>query len=62
MFSLVKKRTKVDTLQLAEYKLNKAKQIPEDNDKQKKLKAKKLKKAEKLMEKGKKEQAIADAR
>lgn len=57
VFSLVKKRTKVDTLQLAEYKLKKAQQYPAGPKRDKKIK-----KAEKLMEKGKKEQALADSK
>ena len=56
VFSLVKKRTKVDTLQVAEYKERKAMQYPEGPKRDKKLK-----KARKLKEKGLKEQAAADA-
>ena len=56
VFALVKKRTKVDSLQVAEYKAKKALQYPEG-----KKRDKKMKKAAKLMEKAKKEQAAADA-
>ncbi len=56
VFALVKKRTKVDTLQVAEYKERKAMQYPEGPKRDKKLK-----KARKLMAKGMKEQAAADA-
>lgn len=45
VFSLVKARTKVDTLQVAEYKERKAMQYPEGPKRDKKLK-----KARKLME------------
>ena len=56
VFKLVKKRTKVDSLQVAEYKSRKALQYPEG-----KKRNKKIKKAEKLMAKAQKEQAAADA-
>ncbi len=56
VFKLVKKRTKVDSLQVAEYKSRKALQYPEG-----KKRDKKIKKAEKLMAKAQKEQAAADA-
>ena len=56
VFALVRKRTKVDTLQVAEYKERKAMQYPEGPKRDKKLK-----KARKLMAKGMKEQAAADA-
>lgn len=56
VFKLVKKRTKVDSLQVAEYKSRKALQYPEG-----KKRDKKIKKAEKLMAKARKEQAAADA-
>lgn len=56
VFKLVKKRTKVDSLQVAEYKSRKALQYPEG-----KKRDKKIKKAEKLMVKARKEQAAADA-
>ena len=56
VFALVKKRTKVDTLQVAEYKERKAMQYPEGPKRDKKLKRRAS-----SMAKGMKEQAAADA-
>ncbi len=56
VFKLVKCRTKVDSLQVAEYKAKKALQYPEGSKRDKKIA-----KAEKLLKKAKAEQAAADA-
>lgn len=56
VFKTVKARDKVDSLQIAEYKSRKALQYPEG-----KKRDKKIKKAAKLMEQAKREQAAADA-